>query len=159
MSFQSNLLYKKLDLRWHIMCFPLVLECDSSSDNRLGGSGLLKFALWSYHVNPGRFWSSINLPKVDMPHFWLLRSVRIGPHCCHFDLLLLYPSWHSWTIHCHKKSPALNIAISTVMLLEFSLPRKLSTVFSDCLNSSQAPESELVPLPSKVFSDYPGSNW
>lgn len=110
------------------MCLPLALECDSSSDNRLHGSALLKFALWSYYVNLVGIWSSFL--KLDMLHFSLLRSNIIRPHCCIFALLSLYPTWHSWTIHCHRNRPACSIGIPTGMLLKFSLSRKLSAVFS-----------------------------
>lgn len=80
-----------------------------------------------------------------MPHFLLPRSGRIGPHCCIFAVFPLYTAWSSWTIHCRRNSPALSVAISSAVLLESSLPRKCSTVFSACLNSSPHPGTDQIP--------------
>lgn len=83
--------------------------------------------------------------KLDMPHFLLLRSERIGPHSCIFAVFPLYTAWSSWTVHCRRNSPALSVAISIAVLRESSLLRKRSTVFSACLNSSPHPGTDQIP--------------
>ena len=82
--------------------------------------------------------------KLDMPRFLLLRSGRIGPHFCVFAVFPLYTAWSRWTVHCRRNSPVLNVAISTAVLLESSLLRKRSTVFSACLNSSPHPGTDQI---------------
>ena len=121
-------------------------------------SDLPSKALWSCHADPGRSWSSMKLLQTRCGPFFTTEEWQNWPSLLRFCFISTLRSLAQLN-QCHKNSPALSVAISTAVLLESSLLRNV-------LLSSQpvwilAPILGQIkyPLPSKVFSDYPRSNW
>ena len=126
-----------------MMCFPLALECDSSSDNRLGGSALLGFTQLSLVKLPGRSWSSMKLLQTRCGPFFVTEEWQNWPSLLSFCFISTLHSLAQLD-QCHRNSPALSVAISTAVLLESSLLRKCSTVFSAGLNFSPYPGTDQI---------------